>query len=133
MAEGQVLDAIEENLPEEEEQSEWNWEALAKLANTRWQLNLRDRDLKKIGRDQRRRVPDREGPRGDRQRSISAEGRAFLEADFGVRTACGWVQHKFGVELAPDEGPRAGRRQRSSGWSARRPKPPTTRRRSSIR
>ena len=32
MAEGQVLDAIEENLPEEEDEPEWNWEALAKLA-----------------------------------------------------------------------------------------------------
>ena len=31
---------------------EWNWEALAKLANTRWGLHLRDRDLKKVGRDQ---------------------------------------------------------------------------------
>src|SRR5262245_37428250 len=49
MAESQVLDAIEENLPDEEEQSEWNWDALAKTANTRWNLNLRDRDLKKIG------------------------------------------------------------------------------------
>ena len=38
MAEGQVLDAIEENLPEEEDEPEWNWEALAKLVNTRWQL-----------------------------------------------------------------------------------------------
>ena len=32
MAEGQVFDAIEENLPEDEEPSEWNWEALAKLS-----------------------------------------------------------------------------------------------------
>src|SRR5262249_25592079 len=28
MAEGQILDAIEENLPEDAEQDEWNWEAL---------------------------------------------------------------------------------------------------------
>ncbi len=52
MAEGQVLDALEENLPQEEEQSEWNWEALAKMVNTRWHLSLRDRDLKQLGRDQ---------------------------------------------------------------------------------
>ena len=51
MAESQVLDAIEENLPEDEEQSEWNWAALASTANTRWGLNLRDRDLKKFGRE----------------------------------------------------------------------------------
>ena len=51
MAESQVLDAIEENLPEEEDQSEWNWSAFAHWLNVRWNLNLRDRDLKKIGRD----------------------------------------------------------------------------------
>ena len=38
MAEGQVLEAIEENLPGEEDASEWNWEALAKLVNTRWRF-----------------------------------------------------------------------------------------------
>ena len=41
--------------PSDEDESEWNWDALANWANTRWGLNLRDRDLKKIGRDQRRR------------------------------------------------------------------------------
>ena len=51
-AEAQVLDAIEENLPIAEDPSEWNWSALAKIVNARWQLSLRDRDLKKIGRDQ---------------------------------------------------------------------------------
>src|SRR5690606_4564744 len=49
MAESQVFDAIEENLPEDAE-DEWNWEALAKWANARWGLNLRDRDLKKVDR-----------------------------------------------------------------------------------
>jgi preprotein translocase subunit SecA len=29
MAEGQVIDAIDENLPEEDDEQEWNWEALA--------------------------------------------------------------------------------------------------------
>ena len=51
MAESQVLDAIEENLPDDEDESEWNWAALATTLNTRWGLNLRDRDLKKIGRE----------------------------------------------------------------------------------
>ena len=31
--------------------AEWNWEALAKMANTRWHLSLRDRDLKQVGRE----------------------------------------------------------------------------------
>ena len=36
LAETHVFDAIEENLPDEEDTSEWNWEALAKFGNTRW-------------------------------------------------------------------------------------------------
>ena len=67
MAEGQVLDAIEENLPEDVDPKDWNWEALAKIANTRWRLSLRDRDLKKVGRDGVGEMLDRKGPRGDRQ------------------------------------------------------------------
>src|SRR5260370_1327891 len=51
-AEAQIFDAIEENLPEGEEDEELNWEALAKLSNSRWKTNYRDKDIKKIGRDQ---------------------------------------------------------------------------------
>jgi len=102
MAEGQVFEAVEENLPSEEEQSEWNWEALAKAANVRWHLSLRDRDLKQLGRDQ---VSEFliEKAREAVGKVDLAEGRRFLEPDFGVATACAWVRHKFGIELAPNE------------------------------
>ncbi len=102
MAEGQVLDAIEENLPEGEETSEWNWEALAKMANTRWRLSLRDRDLKQLGRDQ---VGEFliERARAAVAKIDLAEGRRFLEPDYGLLTACGWVHYKFGIELALDD------------------------------
>jgi preprotein translocase subunit SecA len=101
MMEGQVLDAIEENLPEEEEVSEWNWEALAKFANTRWRLSLRDRDLRQLGRDQ---VGEFliERARAALQKIDFADGEQFLRPDFSVRSACHWVRHKFAVELAPD-------------------------------
>ncbi len=66
MAEGQVIDAIDENLPEDEDPRDWNWEALAKLVNTRWKLNLRDRDLKQAGAGQDQRIADRPGPGGHR-------------------------------------------------------------------
>lgn len=102
LAEGQVLEALEENLPEEEEQSEWNWEALAKSVNTRWHLSLRDRDLKQLGRDQ---VGDFliERARGAIDKIDLSEGERFLGANFNVETACNWVRHKFGIELVPNE------------------------------
>jgi preprotein translocase subunit SecA len=102
MAEGQVLEALEENLPQEEEASEWNWEALAKLVNTRWHLSLRDRDLKQLGRDQ---VGEFlvERARAAVQKIDLSEGQRFLDPDFSLQTACSWVRHKFGIQLAPDE------------------------------
>ena len=65
-------------------------------------MSLRDRDLKQLGRDQ---VGDFliERARAAVQKIDLSAGERFLHADFGVETACGWVRHKFGIELSPDE------------------------------
>jgi preprotein translocase subunit SecA len=102
-ANSQVFDAIEENLPEDaEDDSEWNWAALAHWSNTRWGTNYRDRDLKKIGRDQLD-----EQLIADAQKAIAnvdLESCArYLEPDFNIKTACSWMHDKFGIELAPAE------------------------------
>jgi preprotein translocase subunit SecA len=102
MAESQVLDAIEENLPDEEEQSEWNWDALAKTVNTRWGLNLRDRDLKKIGRENLAEELITQAHEAISRIDLSSCAR-FLQPDYGVQTACAWLRDKFGVELTPEE------------------------------
>ncbi|HEV2969485.1 MAG TPA: SEC-C metal-binding domain-containing protein [Pirellulales bacterium] len=101
-AERQIFDAIEENLPEGEEDEELNWEALAKFSNTRWKTNYRDKDIKKIGRDQLAETLIQKA-RDAIEKVDLAEGAKFLIDDFGIRTACGWVQYKFGVALEPQE------------------------------
>ena len=101
MVEGQVLDLIEENLPQEEDPSEWSWEALTKAANVRWKLSLRDRDLRQLGRDQASEDLIQRA-RAAVEKIDLDDGRRFLDPDFGIRTACAWVRHKFGIELAPD-------------------------------
>ncbi len=102
MAESQVLDAIEENLPDEEDQSEWNWGALATAANTRWGLNLRDRDLKKIGRENLSEELIKLAHEAIGRIDLSSCAR-YLEPDYGVRTACAWLRDKFGVQIVPEE------------------------------
>jgi preprotein translocase subunit SecA len=102
MAEGQVLDAIEENLPEDEDQSEWNWAALASSANTRWNLNLRDRDLKKFEREHLGEELIKMAHESIAMTDLSGCAR-YLERDYGVRTACAWLRDKFGVEISPEE------------------------------
>jgi preprotein translocase subunit SecA len=101
MMEGEVFDAIEENLPEEEE-SEWNWEALAKFANSRWGLNFRDKDLKKVGRDE---VAELllERARKSMDSVDLKDGERFLQEDWGRQSAANWVEMKFGVKLDPDQ------------------------------
>jgi preprotein translocase subunit SecA len=102
MAESQVLDAIEENLPEDEDQSEWNWAALATTLNTRWGLNLRDRDLKKIGRENLAEELIQLAHEAIGRIDLSSCAR-YLEPDFGVKTACAWLRDKFDVALDPQE------------------------------
>ena len=101
-AETQVIDSIEENLPVEEDTSEWNWEALAKMANTRWGLNVRDRDLKKIGRSDVAELLIERARAAIQQVDLS-EGAVFLEDDFALRTTVAWVKNKFGFDLELDE------------------------------
>jgi len=101
-SEVQVLDAIEENLPINEDPNEWNWAALAKFANARWQLSLRDRDLKKIGRDH---VDSFlvEKARAAVDKIDLQEGAGYLEKNYGLQTAINWVKYKFGITLSLED------------------------------
>ncbi len=104
-AEMQIGDAVEENLPEAEEgdpTAEWNWLALAKFANTRWGLNLRDRDLKKEGRDAAAELLIARAQEAIARVDLS-DGEPFLQPDFGRRTAVQWVRHKFQIDLEFEE------------------------------
>ena len=103
MAESQVLDMVEENLPEDvEDESEWNWQALAKGANTRWKTNFRDTDLKRIGRDN---VAEEmiERARKYIDGVDLSEGEPLLDQHYGVKTTLGWVRQKFDIALDFEE------------------------------
>jgi len=97
-AESDLRDALTENLPEDEDPAEWNWGALAKLLNARWNLQVRDRELKSIGRD------NLEADLGRQINDVIAktdlsECARFLEPDFGLTTALEWLKAKFALEL----------------------------------
>jgi len=104
MAESQVFDLIDENLPEDEDPSEWNWEALAKALNTRWNLNVRDRDLKKIGREDLAEYLIEQVREAISKIDLS-EGAVLLQPDYGLRNACAWAERKFGIRLDPEKVP----------------------------
>src|SRR3954451_18806202 len=101
-AEGHVQDGMDENLPgdenDEADQSEWNWEAMAKMANARWGLSLRDRDLKKLGREHVGEFLIEKARESIAKVDLS-EGKAALEEDFAQRTIVEWAHVKFGLNL----------------------------------
>jgi preprotein translocase subunit SecA len=97
-SEGQIFEAVDENLPSGEDETEWNWAALAAFANARWKLSVNDRDLKRVGREG---VAEflQEKAREAIERIDLAEGGRFLAPDFGLRSACGWTEWRFGARL----------------------------------
>jgi preprotein translocase subunit SecA len=101
-SETQIFEAVEENLPHGEEQDEWNWGALASFANARWKLSVNDRELKRVGRDG---IIDylRERAAEAIHKVDLSEGQRFLDPDFGLRSACGWTEWRFGVPVEPAE------------------------------
>ena len=102
LAEGQVLDSIEENLPDDVDPKEWNWEALAKMANMRWQVGASAANLKKIGHDKLAESLIEKAHAAIGRIDLS-DGSKFLASDFGLQTTCAWVRMKFGFDLDMEE------------------------------
>jgi len=102
LLEGQVLDALEEHLPEDANPDEWNWEALAKFCHTRWRTNFRDRELKKMGREGLAEFILQHAREAVEKADLS-RGAEFLDPQYGLRQLIAWAQRKFGVRIELEE------------------------------
>ncbi len=99
ISETQILDAIEENLPEDvDDKDEWNWKALADWSNNRWKTSYSDRDLKKIGRENLSEVLIEKANAFVSKVDLS-RGKELLDQDYGLRSALAWIKHKFDIEI----------------------------------
>jgi len=101
-AEVMVMEIVEENLPTESDEEEWNWQAMANWANTRLGSNYRDRDLQKIDRDELVQELVKKAQKKIHETDLG-EAESFLEENFGLRSLCAWIRYKFGIEATPDE------------------------------
>jgi preprotein translocase subunit SecA len=101
-AETQILDAIDENLPSEEEQSEWNWDAMAKWLNARFDTNYTVSMLKKMDRDRMDEEFITKSAHYIGTIDLS-EGDVFLSEDYGLKMLVAWMQSKFGIQIDIDE------------------------------
>ncbi|MDA0834935.1 MAG: preprotein translocase subunit SecA [Planctomycetota bacterium] len=98
-----IQEQIDENLPEgEENESEWNWQALSKWANAHFGLNTNDREFRKIGRD------DIEDYLRDRaEEAITRYDLTaldiFLAEDWGRQSLSSWLLQQFTLPIEPNE------------------------------
>ncbi len=97
-AETQILDAIEENLPEGEDESEWNWEALCKWMNTRYGTSYRASDLKRIPRES---IDEHLLERAfEVLHAVDLNaGASLLDEDYGLNMLTSWMRNKFEIDV----------------------------------
>jgi len=105
-----VREAVEENLSRDADPADWTWGALVNWANTRFELSLKDKDLRKFERreDGEVELDRQELEEFLHERATEAiekfdlsPAREFLEPDWGRRSLAGWVHHKFGLAIDP--------------------------------
>ncbi len=96
----QIQEALDENLDEEVEASEWNWQAMADRVNKMWDLKTNDRALKKIGREKISEYLFAEAEKVVHAADLS-KGRAYLQLDWAFVSLCTWFDLKFHIKLDP--------------------------------
>jgi preprotein translocase subunit SecA len=102
-AETHIQDAIDENLPgESDEEGDWSWEALTNMCNRRWNTDLKDRDLKKVGKQMLPEFLHEQARKFIRGLNLD-EGAPFLDETFRFRSLAGWFEYKFGATLNIEE------------------------------
>jgi len=102
MAGSAVLDQIEENVPEDAEEEEQNWQALAKWSNSAWRTGYSDRDLKKIPREELAEVLIEKAHKFIDHVDLS-DGQELLGQNYGLKVGIAWIKQKFGIELNFDD------------------------------
>jgi preprotein translocase subunit SecA len=100
MVQTQIQEMMDENLPEDIDQNEWNWQALAGRVNKLWELKTTDRSLKKIGRDNVSQFLIAEAEKYIAQVDLS-KGAVYLQDDWGRRSLCDWMKQKFDLRIDP--------------------------------
>jgi preprotein translocase subunit SecA len=98
----QIQEALDENLDDEVEASEWNWQAMADRVNKLWGLKTTDRQLKKIGRETISTYLFDEAGKVIRSADLS-KGKVYLEQDWNFVSLCTWFELKFHIKLDPKQ------------------------------
>ncbi|MDR2171008.1 MAG: SEC-C domain-containing protein [Planctomycetaceae bacterium] len=96
-SESEVLEAIDENVSDEVDETEQNWQALANWSNSRWKTRYTDRDLRRIPYDELADVLIEKTRKFILSVDLS-EGAELLENGYGIKMAIAWIKQKFEIE-----------------------------------
>jgi preprotein translocase subunit SecA len=97
-----VQEAMDENLSEDEDPSEWKWQEMARQMNSRYGLKLTDRQLKQTGRENLMEFLSREADQAINAVDLS-DGEKFLRGDWGQRSLADWAKQKFQLKVPVEE------------------------------
>ena len=96
-----IQEAIDENLGAEDEK-DWKWQELARVAGSRYGIKVTDRDLRKVGRDGMSEYLLAEAEKALQAVDLS-DGARFLEKTYGAESLADWARQKFGLKTTTDE------------------------------
>ncbi len=98
MLPGQIYEAMDENLSLDVDTSEWSWQAMADMTNTRWKVKTTERQLKQIGRDNLAEFLIEHA-----QKTVAAvdlsKGASYLDPNWGLQSFCIWILDKFQIKI----------------------------------
>jgi preprotein translocase subunit SecA len=96
-----IQEAIDENLGSEDE-ADWKWQELARVAQARYGIKVTDKELRKVGRDAMS-----EYLLSEAEKAIDAvdlvDGSRFLEPTYGAESLADWARQKFNLEVTTDD------------------------------
>src|SRR5207237_601553 len=95
-----VNEALDENLDPDSDHKDWKWQALSQRVNTLWGVKTTDRQLKQIGRDNLGEYLLPIAEKSVAEIDLS-KGSVYLEPDWGRRSLCDWLEHKFEIKIDP--------------------------------
>jgi preprotein translocase subunit SecA len=97
-----VQGALEENLPQDEEEKDWKWSELTRAVNARYDLKAAEKDLRKIGPDKLAEYLVTRAEAAVKGVNLS-DGVRFLTRTYGAESLAEWCRQKFGVKIALED------------------------------
>ena len=100
--EDQIEERLMENLPEDDDEANWNWLSLSKWINQTYNLNTNDRELKKVGRSELHTYLYKRACESIDRFDLSAID-ALIDEEWGAISLASWLHQQFTLVIDPKE------------------------------